>query len=779
MAKHCYVKENHVMKTFLLKLKESLNGQKQTAFIRSEIAKFTNHYNELSKFIAEKLLDDLVTTLAPLIPEKKRNSEYYKYLTSGKWDGMPLYVIFKDGFKAVHGDNILLSSLVRLYCEQNYHGNGLGICDSYYVACGFAAEVIANYRSSFKQPKVKIKNKKLSENPKDDELIEQCIYTIYYEFDGEKGYDVWKDEIKYLKERGEAKECRLKRIQTLFDFYKKNKELVDERVSNIVVENIKEFGGCKRDIDCPSMGLQMQTGYTISLNEKRNGYTIVFWGKDTKNTFEAYGNRMALLNGEEIVDLPNTHGNKLTIIDRGNAIYAAVTAQVPFEKHIPVGNKTVGIDLNLKHSVFATSIIDDGKLNGYINIYKELLNDCEFVKYCPKELLKYAKDASKYVLFAPIEIELLRSRVIYSKGCIGVDDYANVYKTEEAFVNVIKSLQTKCEADGDIHGALYLSYFSKMRSQLKNYISLKLAYYEHQRAYDVKMGFTDISTESKETMDERRKQFPFSKEKDAQEIITKMKNVSNVIISCRNNIAVYIYKMLERNGYDFIGVEKLESSQMKKRQPRSFPTIKSILNYHKLAGMTMDEIKKQGVYDVVKRGLYDLEFDADGKLCGAKYSDNGNARFIEDEFYISGLKAIHFSNMKDYFVKLSNNGKIGIALVPPSFTSQMDSVGHKLFMKKNKKGKLVVADKNDVRSCQERHKINGLNADYNAACNIGFIVENDDMRESLLGSPTGMTYNTAYYNTKIKGSNGVYEKIKEKGETYIAVLSDETIAAEG
>lgn len=779
MAGHSKLKENQIMKTFLMKVKETQKNQWQSNFIRSEIAKFTNYYNGLSKFIAERLLDDLVTTLAPLIPEKKRNSKYYKYLTNGDWDGKPLYFIFKDGFNSTNADNILMSSLVRVYCEQNYTGNGFGLNYSYYVILGFAKEVIANYRSAFQNPKVKIKQKKLSENPKDDELIEQCIYTIYYEFDEKKDNQVWKDEIKFLKERGESKEARLKRIQTLFEFYKNNKELIDERVSNLVIENIKEFGGCKRDIDCPSMAVQMQYNFDVSINDKHNGYTICF-GPNKKNLtkLNVFGNRMALLNGEEIVDLPNTHGDRLTLIDRGNAIYAALTAQVPFEKHVPDGNKTVGIDLNLKHSVFATSIVDNGKLVGYINIYKELLKDDEFIKYCPKDLLRFMKDASKYVFFAPIEIELLRSRVIYNKGYACVENYENVYKAEVAFVNVIKRIQSQCEANGDIQGALYMSYLSKMRAQLKNYINLKLAYYDHQSAYDLKMGFTDISTESKDTMDERRKLFPFSKEKEAQEILAKMKNISNVIIGCRNNIAVYMYKMFERNGYNFIGLEKLESSQMKKRQPRSFPVIKSLLNHHKLAGMTMDEIKKQEVYSNIKKGFYDLEFDADGKLCGVKYSDKGNTHFIEDEFYISGLKAIHFADMKDYFVKLSNNGKVSIALVPPSFTSQMDSVEHKFFMKKNTKGKLIVADKKDVRSCQEKHKINGLNADYNAACNICFIVEDEYMRESLLLVPAKGTYDTAYYDTKIQGANGVYKKIKDGGETYIAILSDDVIAAE-
>ena len=781
MAGHSKIKENHIMKAFLMKVKETRKNQWQSNFIRSEIAKFTNYYNGLSKFIADRLLDDMVTTLAPLIEEKKRDSEYYKYLTNGDWDGKPLYFIFKEGFNSTNADNILANSLVRVYCEQNYTGNGFGLSYSYYVVIGFAKEVIANYRSSFQKPKVKIKKKKLSENPTEDELIEQCIYTIYYEFNEKKDIKKWKDEIKFLKERGESKETRLKRIQTLFEFYKdkNHKELVDERVANLVVDNIKEFGGCKRDIGCPSMGIQIQHNFDISINEKRNGYTICF-GPNKKNLtkLEVFGNRMVLLNGEEIVDLPNTHGEKLTLIDRGNAIYAALTAQVPFEKHMPDGNKTVGIDLNLKHSVFATSIVDNGKLAGYISIYKELLKDDEFVKYCPKDLLRFMKDASKYVFFAPIEIELLRSRVIYNKGYACVENYENVYKAEVAFVNVIKRLQSQCEANGDAQGALYMSYLSKMRAQLKNYINLKLAYYDHQSAYDLKMGFNDISAESKETIDERRKLFPFSKEKEAQEILAKMKNISNVIIACRNNIAVYMYKMFERNGYDFIGLEKLESSQMKKRQSRSFPTVKSLLNYHKLAGMTMDEIKKQEVSSNIKKGFYDLEFDADGKLYGAKYSNKGNVHFIEDEFYISGLKAIHFADMKDYFVRLSNNGKVSVALVPPSFTSQMDSVEHKFFMKKNANGKLIVADKKDVRSCQEKHKINGLNADYNAACNIGFIVEDDYMRESLLGSPTGGTYDTAYFDTKIQGSKGVYDKIKENGETYIAVLSDDVITAE-
>jgi hypothetical protein len=152
------------------------------------------------------------------------------------------------------------------------------------------------------------------------------------------------------------------------------------------------------------------------------------------------------------------------------------------------------------------------------------------------------------------------------------------------------------------------------------------------------------------------------------------------------------------------------------------------------------------------------------EIIDAKYTENGDIRVKNARFFNLMMKSLHFASIKDEFVLLSNNGKSQIALVPAEYTSQMDSIDHCIYMTKNDKGKLVKVDKRKVRTKQERH-INGLNADFNAACNIKYIVTNEDWRKVFCITPKKVDYNTPLLDATKSGQFRILDKLKKLNAT--------------
>ena len=512
------IEETETIKTISLKVKDYAGIP-----IVEAMHEYRNYYNRLSQFINSKLLTMTIGELASLLPEKCKSNKYYLYMTSDEWVNEYVYKMFMSPFNSINCDNIW-----RVYTQtinpEEYSGNILGIYNNYYRRQGYLANVLGNYRTKFSSPQINVKSKKLSESPTEEELKEQCVYE--YVMHNLKTKKDWEEQIKYLEDRGESKIDIIKRIQTLYQYYKENIPTIKEYIERKSIESIVKFGGCVRKEDKLSMTIQFNPGssnYKVKLNESKNGYTIKF---SNGLSFDVYGNRMGLLGGEEIFNIPKKHSTSITFVMRNNSLYVDIPVAVPFSKVINDGEgKTVGIDVNLKHALFVTSEVDNGQFDDYVNVYAELLKDDVFVKVCHKELLDYIKDVSKYVFFAPIELNLLLSRVMKQKGYENVDNYKKLYKVEEAYLRVLDKLQKRFIDEGNNTKRIYIENLKKMRAQMKAYYILKDTYSKYQKDYDIEMGFVDESTESKETMDVRRFENPFRSTDIAQDILKKMNNV--------------------------------------------------------------------------------------------------------------------------------------------------------------------------------------------------------------------------------------------------------------
>ena len=747
MAHKKQKEENEIIKTISLKVKDYAGYP-----IVEAMREYTKYYNKISQWINSNLLTIKIGELSAFMPDECKTHNYYTYMMSPDWVNEPLYKMFMKGFHTQHCDNILFNVVKTLNIDE-YTGNSLGLSASCFRRSGYFQNVVSNYKSKFANPHISIRRKNLSDLPTEDELLEQCIYEIQ---NGLSSKTKWEEQIEYLKERDDSKQIYLKRLNTLFTYYKANKDFVDEQMQIKSVESLANFGGCVRKDDKLSMNLVFSSNspYKVVLNEKRNGYILSY---SNNFSIELYGNRMGLLNGIEMFNIGDKHSNNITFKMDNDELFVNIPVSVNFVKKANETNKVVGVDVNLKHSIFATNIIDDGKLDGFVNIYRELLNDVDFVKSCPNDLLNFILDVEKYVFFMPLELGLLSSRVMNQYGYSTIGKYEKLFTTEEHFLRVLRQLEKRFQESGENQKRIYIENVIKMRAQIKAYVTLKYAYNKANKDYDLKMGFVDESTTNKETMDQRRFENQFVNTDTAKEILGKMRRIANVITSCRNNIICYMYKIFENNGYGVVALEKLQSSQMKKE--KRIPSLLSLLKKHKVEGYTINELKDKSVFKFIERGYYTFDFDDDNKITGVQFSDAGEAVNIETELHNLALKTIHFADAKDYFVTLSNNGSVSVALVPSQFTSQMDSTKHVLYAKKNNKGKLGIVSEHEVRPKQERH-INGLNGDYNAACNIAYIFENDEWRNAFMKMNPN-EYGKALFETNIESTSTIINTLKK------------------
>jgi hypothetical protein len=196
----------------------------------------------------------------------------------------------------------------------------------------------------------------------------------------------------------------------------------------------------------------------------------------------------------------------------------------------------------------------------------------------------------------------------------------------------------------------------------------------------------------------------------------------------------YAFNIFKNNGYDTLALEYIDSSQFDKK---GMPTPTSLLKYHKFEGKTKDEVEDMMKSKKFSNAYYTFKFEND-VVSNIEYSNDGIWRQKQLKFGNLIIKAIHFADIKDKFVQLCNNKKMNIVFCPSAFTSQMDSITHTLYyverITKKKNGKeekkYVLADKKMVRTRQETH-INGLNADYNSACNLKHIALNDELRNEM------------------------------------------------
>ena len=748
---HLKKEDNKITKTFSFKVKSHNMGD----ILEKSMTEFTDYYNKVSDFVCEHL-NDRMEDFAQFIPEKKRESSYYKSLLDPNWKNEPLWKIFTKKFskpdnfigeKIGNGsncDNIIISSALALNPE-GYDGNILGFSKSTIATFGYLISVVGNYKTKIRTVKPNVKSSRISIDSDEQELINNVIYEMVHN-DFEKPSD-FKDEIEYQEGKEELKQNRIDKLKILYNYFKDNEDKVRDAYLSLSVDAIRKNGGCKRKMENKSMTFT-QMKYNIVKKEGCDGYILTF-GAHGKYTLDLWGREDVIRNGKELVDF-SVHGNNMTIKMRNGDIYIDITKNLEFNKHESSLDKNVGIDVNTKHMLLQTSIEDNGDIDGYLNLYKCFLDDNELVSYLNKEEYDNMEKLSHSVSLCPIEYDFMLSNLF------NLED--RLKKIEYRVGVVLKELAKSLT---DNKQRIYVQSVFRIREHLKNYIWLKNKFSERQKVYDEMMGFTDESTKSRETMDKRRFESPFMGTKEAQSLKSELDKKSQSIVGCRDNIVRYAYDIFSRNCYTGIGLENLKSSSFNKKS-KPFPTVESLLKFHHWEGKTVEEIKDTDLYKK-HHDKYNLTTDNEGLIISAEYSEKGKVIMRKAGARDIIIKAVHFAEVKDVFAQLSNNGNVSVCFVPPFYSSQMDSNTNKVYTTLNEKGKEVIVDKKRVRAMQETH-INGLNADINAAKNICYMVDNVEWRNTFIKTRDN-GYNKSLLVSTIKGGKGMVAGLKKLNAT--------------
>ena len=282
----------------------------------------------------------------------------------------------------------------------------------------------------------------------------------------------WKNQIEYLNSKTDYNPTYMERMKTLSAYYSEHKSEVDAKMQEMAVENLVKFGGCRRNNSKKSMFI---------MGSSKTNYTISYIGDNCFNinfanilNFDVYGRRDVVKNGEVLVDIMANHGDSIVLKIVNGELYADVPCSTTLNKVESTFDKVAGIDVNMKHMLLSTSVTDNGN-SDFVNIYKEMSNNAEFMALCPEEDRKYYKDISQYVTFAPLELDLLFSR-ISKQGKV---------KMEKAYSEILEALKWKFFANGDNKNRIYVENIQKIRQQIKALCVIKNAYYEQQSAYDI------------------------------------------------------------------------------------------------------------------------------------------------------------------------------------------------------------------------------------------------------------------------------------------------------
>lgn len=739
--------ENAINKTFIFKVKCGENDI--ISLWKPAMEEYCTYYNKVSKWICDNLTTMKIGDLAQYIDNK--NSAYYASVTDVNKKDLPLYRIFKKGFGTNDANHALFEAIRKINPEE-YNGNKFGLRDTAYRRDGYVANVIENYRtkmsSGVKLGKIRPKRFDIS-NVDDNTLMEHCIVAVdKYNIESKQDFN---SLIKSLKSREETPELiyKINKLECLYDYYSNNENEIKEKIKNLALENLKLFGGCVRK-SMNTCTIEIQD-FPMECVGSTNYFIKFVFNKISKKPYklELFGNRQVVKyeNGKriELTNIVNNHGNRITFNIKNKSLFVRLTSSVDFSKK-PVNIKNVvGVDVNIKHNMLATSIIDDGNIKDYVNLYKKLVEDDDFVASFGdnKLLLELYRQMSETVNFGILETETLFERFVNQHKGMKLNNQSirREKAIQKVFDNIVKT-------SNNVYIVNYVNSVKMLRAKYKAYFILKEKYYEKNHEYDDMMGFSDTSTKSKETMDPRRVEFPFVNTDVAQELLTKLDKVEQDLLGCRDNIVTYAFNVFKNNGYDTIALEYLDSSQFDKR--RRMPTPKSLLTYHHFEGHTKEEVAQLITENKFNKEYYNFNYE-NGKLVDIKLSEKGATYQKKLNFGNLIIKAIHFADIKDKFVQLTNNNNMNVVFCPAAFTSQMDSKTHKLYCIRNKNGKWVLLDKKHVRTQQETH-INGLNADFNSACNIAYIASNSVFRENMtIQTKEGKDmYNTPTYDIQKK-----------------------------
>ena len=748
--------EGQFIKSYKLKVRSCSDLEK----FNNAISEFTDYYNRTSKWVCENL-DTPLCEIAKHIDQKRRGSKYYRAAMDENWRNEPLYKIFTKAFTKKENfskqgqdeelandsncDNILIYSIMGSKSDE-YTGNVLGFSESSYRLAGYIKSVISNYKTKIRTSKPNVRKTTVTELSSDDEKLNNTIYEI-----GRNGFSrpsEMADFIKYLTSKDEVNEKLLERFTVLYNYYKDNEETIKETCQTISAKTLKANGGCIRKKDRMSMAF-LTMDYKIKRKEGCQGYILTLSNRNKTYEFDLYGRRDLILDNNELVDV-SKHGESIIFKHEDGNFYVVFTVDTTIEKDESNMENVVGIDVNTKHVLLVSSVDDDGTLKGYTNIYKYFVEDEELMSLIPSSEKEDLVKLSKTVSFGPIEENYLFSNILSLNE-----------KSKQIEKRINSLLGQVFDKETDPKTKTYVGCVRKMRNLLKHYLYLKNTYYLKQKEYDIAMGFKDVSTASKETMDKRRFENPFGETEEGKEMNIKMFGISRKIVANRDNVLNYAYKVFEENGYDGFVLEDLTSSTFGNYKP-SFPSAKSILDYHHLRDMPFEAAKENDVYQKFS-DKYDFILDENNVIKDASLSENGLTDVKKGRAKDTVIKAVHFAEVKNVMTMLSNKGKIPVVWAPSYYSSQMDSVTHKVYTTYNKKGKEVIAPKNLVRPRQEMH-INGINCDVNAAKNLKYIYENEEWRDLFLKKTTN-GYNEPAYKSAIKNQAHMLRELKKAGAT--------------
>ena len=739
--------ENAITKSFVFNTRNSIDGVN----MEDTIKEYTDYYNKISEFINENLTDLTIGDIANAVNDNKGQT-YITMALSDEWKDKPMYYLFGK----YHSDNA--NNLLYLYITKNnideYKGNLLNLSETYYRRFGYFNMVVSNYRTKIRELKVKIKKQKIDETSDIETLEKQTIYeSVKHKLDTKKA---WVNFEEYLNSTEDVNLEYKKRFELLKNYFIEHEEEIVAKKTSLSIENLKNSNGCKMKGN-GAMTIKIQN-YTIENKENSLGFILNLPLNGKVYKIDLWGNKQIKYGTKDdykvLVDLINNKGQNINFKFKKKKLFVTFSCEVNFEKKESNFSKVVGIDVNIKHDLMVTSEKDEN-IKEYINLRKYVLNKKEFSSLLSKDELEKWKKMSENVTFCPLEYDFLFSRYTSDSNS----------EKEKVFSNILHELQLKLKEEGKIKEYIYVCSVNKLRAKYVSYFKLKQVYSQKQKEYDIQMGFCDDSTESKETMDKRRMEFPFRNTDIAEELYVKMNNISQDIEGCRKNIVYYAYHVFTQNNFDTMAFENLDNSNFEKTQV--LPTINSLLKYHKTSGKTIEEAKQnEKICNLIENEYYDFILNDNNEIIDAIYSQKGLYRLNKSLFINQAIKTLHFASIKNDAILLSNNGKIAIALVPSEYTSQMDSQKHVIYCVKNDKDKLVKASKNRVRKNQETY-INGLNADFNAANNIKYIIENPEWRSIFCITPKNYKkqfgYNLPQLEPTKKGVDKILLELKKLG----------------
>lgn len=751
------------------------------------IKEYQTYEDRVNKWICANLRNKIGDVVLPYL-EHYSDTDYYKICQEKKDE--PLYKMFMKGFDS-NAVNNALKRVVEAIDIDKYHGNMGNFTATQYREKGYLRRLFANYKTKMANLKPTVKKAAVNESSTDEEIQTQVIFEMFNKRTWSEPKD-FKMYLDWQSNKETVNEKIISRMGFLYGYYKNHEKEVNEKIGRLCADKLIEYGGIKISFDKMSMTIQdpkFKKNQKFALN-KLDGcaYNLHLETKTLNRDLKLFGNRQVIRrrNGElvELVDIINHHGEPITftIETKKNAkhMYVVFSYEVdkPQKKTHDIIN-VVGVDVNTKHMLMQTSIKDNGKVTGFVNIYEALIANQQFTKYLTKSELKIYQELSKYVSFCPIETDLLFSRFSFptnpatrldllKKPVNKLGEVEKYVCLENMFTETIDTLIEKCK-DTDVESWNYLNYVKQLRAKYKAWYVLKAKYRKLHSQFD--------KEHNSEGLDKRQSINLFNQTEHGNELLIKMNAISQDIIGCRNNIINYAYNIFDHNGYDTVALEDLTTSQFEKT--KSLISTTSLMGYHNLSGKPVGSEEYKKVITKNNEDYYNFEKDENGNIVNITLTEKGEMVWAKGDFKHQLIKVVNFASVKDKFIQLANKGKIQSVLVPAAYTSQIDSNTHCLYVKnildsKTKKMKTVLVDGDKVRSCQEHH-INGLNADINSALNIAYIVSTPEIRSKLCVNPKINWKKESSYNKPFLTASSKYPAtiVKEYKDMGLTVLWDD------